>query len=178
MLQTAAALGDGVFLNLVPLAAMPLLMESIRCGAEAAGRSPDELEVVCRIPCIPGKGNAAKELARQLFVSYATVPVYTEYFRWLGYGDALETTVTEWRAGRRRSAMEAIPDDILHQTFAFGSPDHQRSHIDKVVAAGVTCPVSFPVLQQPSCSNTALDHGSRAIRFGDELPRISQRAPM
>ena len=51
-----------------------------RAGAEAAGRDPGEL--VCRFFVLPG--DEGHELARMMFVNYGSVPVYTEFFRWLG----------------------------------------------------------------------------------------------
>ena len=73
-----------------------------------------------------------------------------------------------------------MSDDILHQTFAFGSPDHQRSHIDKVVAAGILVPRL--VSGTPAAVGVRIlrfDQGSRAdLIRPTELPGMRQRAPM
>jgi probable F420-dependent oxidoreductase len=150
MLETAAELGDGVFLNLAPIDGMPQLIEHIRAGARAAGKSFDEVELLCHIPCVPGSGRAAEQLARRLLVEYATVPAYSEYYSWLGYGEALEPVLAAWRERDRPAAENALPLELLNQIFAFGHPEQQRAHVERMVAAGVTCPVLMPIIDQPS----------------------------
>ena len=41
-----------------------------------------------------------------IFCAYATVPVYEKFFRWLGYGEAIDRMVDAWRDGDRAKALE------------------------------------------------------------------------
>ena len=101
MLQTAAALGDGV-LNLVPLAAMPLLMESIRCGRRSGRKiARTNFEAVCRHPVHPRQGERsqrARPAAARLVCDRCAATHHT-VFPLARLPRPLETTVTEWRRG-------------------------------------------------------------------------------
>ena len=44
-----------------------------------------------------------------MFAAYATVPVYEAFFRWLGWGEAIDAMVEAWRAGDRQRALETAP---------------------------------------------------------------------
>jgi len=48
MLEAAAECSDGVILNLFPKEALPRMMTHIRAGAERAGKSVEDVEIVCR----------------------------------------------------------------------------------------------------------------------------------
>ncbi len=48
MVEMAAAVGDGVLLNLLPQEALPRIMQHIAIGAEKAGKDPADVDVVCR----------------------------------------------------------------------------------------------------------------------------------
>ena len=45
--------------------------------------------------------------AEFMFAAYATVPVYAEFFRWLGWGDAIDPMVEAWHGGDRASARSS-----------------------------------------------------------------------
>jgi len=45
-----------------------------------------------------------------------------------------------WRAGDRRSALAAIPDEVVDALVVHGDPDSCRAHIARYVAAGVDTP--------------------------------------
>ena len=55
-------------------------------GRRAARRAPAGFELLCRFFCMPGEREQVEPIARFMFASYATVPVYEKFFRWLGHG--------------------------------------------------------------------------------------------
>ena len=61
-----------------------------------------------------------------MFAAYGTVPVYTAFFRWLGWGEQLDPMVEAWQEGDRQRALELVPDELIREIFIFGSPDEQR----------------------------------------------------
>ena len=101
MLQTAGELGDGAFLNFLPLASVEQVVAEVRKGEERAGKEAGSVETFCRFFCIQGDREQALGLARFMFCAYATVPVYEKFFRWLGYGEAIDPMVDAWRGGDR-----------------------------------------------------------------------------
>ena len=109
MLQTAGELGDGAFLNFLPLASMDTVLEELRKGEREAGKEEGSTETFCRFFCIQGDPEQTLGLARWMFCAYATVPVYEQYFRWLGYGDDIDPMIDAWRGGDRGKALELAP---------------------------------------------------------------------
>lgn len=135
MLRTAAEIGDGAFINFTPLGGLPQVMAE----AEGAG------EVLCRFFCLQGDPEQALPMARMMFAAYATVPVYEQFFRWLGHGDAIDPMVEAWRAKDRAKAVELAPQDLIEDIFILGDADTQRARLQQYVDGGVTTPVVMPV---------------------------------
>src|SRR6185295_11937551 len=93
--------------------------------AETFG-APDK-ELVCRFFCVPASAEDALPLARRMFAAYATVPVYTEFFRWLGWAERIDPMVAAWHDGDRKRAL-----------FIFGSRDEQHERLEQFAEAGIT----------------------------------------
>ena len=141
MLQTAGELGDGAFLNFLPLESVGTVLEQIHTGERAAGKEPGSGDVLCRFFCLQGDPEQTLGLARWMFCAYATVPVYEQFFRWLGYGDAIDPMIEAWRGGDRGEALELAPGDLIEDIFVLGDPDEQRRRLEAFQDAGVTTPV-------------------------------------
>jgi probable F420-dependent oxidoreductase len=141
MLQTAGELGDGAFLNFLPLGSVDTVLEQVRAGERTAGKEEGSTETLCRFFCIQGGIEQTRGMARWMFCAYATVPVYESFFRWLGYGDDIDPMVEAWRAGDRSTALELAPGDLIEEIFVLGEPDEQRARLEAFQDSGVTCPV-------------------------------------
>jgi len=138
MLRLAVAKGDGAFTNFLPLEALPRVVEQLD-GA------PQEFELLCRFFCIPGEREQVEPLARFMFSSYITVPVYEAFYRWLGYGERIDEMVSAWNAKDRQGAAAAAPWDLIEEMFIFGSPEQMRERLDAFVEGGITLPVVTPI---------------------------------
>ena len=138
MLRLAVSKADGAFTNYLPLSDVPKVVEQLD-GA------PDGFELLCRFFCMPGEREQVEPLARFMFASYATVPVYEAFFRWLGHGEAIDPMVEAWNARDRDRAAELAPWDLIEEVFLFGSPEAIRERLDAFIEAGVTVPVLLPV---------------------------------
>src|SRR5436190_9868480 len=147
MLALGGEIGDGTFLNFLPVSAVPHVVERIREGEAQAGKEPGSGEVVCRFFTIPQPFEEGIALARFAFAAYATVPVYEAFFRALGWGERIDPLVAAWRDGDRGLALERAPDDLIREVFLFGSPEEQRARLDEFAAAGIT---TFTIL--PMCA--------------------------
>jgi probable F420-dependent oxidoreductase len=145
MLQTAGELGDGAFLNFLPLGSVDTVLEQVRVGEREAGKEEGSTETFCRFFCIQGDLEQTRGMARWMFCAYATVPVYESFFRWLGYGEAIDPMVEAWRGGDRQKALELAPADLIEDVFVLGDPGEQRARIEAFQDAGVDCPVLLVV---------------------------------
>jgi probable F420-dependent oxidoreductase len=139
MLQLAVDRADGAFTNFLPLAGLP------KVAAQLDG-APEGFELLCRFFCLPGEREAVEPLARFMFSSYITVPVYTAFYRWLGYGEQIDPMVAAWESGDRKAAAEAAPWEVIEEMFLFGTPEQMKERLAAFVEGGVTLPILTPIV--------------------------------
>ena len=138
MLRLAVEKGDGAFTNFLPLEGLPKVAEQLEDAA-------DGFELLCRFFCIPGEREQFEPLARFMFSSYITVPVYENFYRWLGYGEKIDPMVEAWNAKDRQKAAGLAPWELIEEMFIFGSPAQMRERLDAFVDGGITLPVITPI---------------------------------
>jgi alkanesulfonate monooxygenase SsuD/methylene tetrahydromethanopterin reductase-like flavin-dependent oxidoreductase (luciferase family) len=137
MRRLAGEIGDGAWLNFLPLEAVPRVVAD--CG---------DVDTVCRLFWVPSDDGLG--LARFLFASYASVPVYSEFFRELGYWERIEPMVEAWNARERERALELVPDELVKEIFVIGDAGRARERVLEFAAAGITslsvAPICDPAL--------------------------------
>jgi probable F420-dependent oxidoreductase len=138
MLELAVERASGAFTNFLPLSGLP------KVSAQLAS-APEGFELLCRFFCLPGEREAVEPLARFMFSSYITVPVYAAFYRWLGYGEQIAPMISAWEAGDRQAAAAAAPWELIEEMFIFGSPADMKERIDAFVAGGITLPILTPI---------------------------------
>ena len=138
MLELAVERAAGAFTNFLPLGGLP------KVTAQLEG-APEGFELLCRFFCLPGEREAVEPLARFMFSSYITVPVYNAFYRWLGYGEQIEAMTAAWQEGDRQGAAAAAPWELIEEMFIFGSPEEMVARIDAFVAGGITLPILTPI---------------------------------
>jgi probable F420-dependent oxidoreductase len=138
MLRLAVEKADGAFTNFLPLAGLPKVAEQLK-------EAPDGFELLCRFFCIPGEREQVEPLARFMFSSYITVPVYEAFYRWLGYGEKIDAMVEAWNAKDRQKAAEEAPWDLIEEMFIFGEPAQMKDRLNAFVEGGITLPVITPI---------------------------------
>lgn len=138
MLRLAVEKGDGAFTNFLPLGGLPKVVEALE-GA------PEGFELLCRFFCLPGRREEVEPLARWMFASYATVPFYEAFFRWLGYGEQIDDMVAAWKRRDRDAATAAAPWELIEDIFIFGEPAEMKERLGAYVEGGITLPVLTPV---------------------------------
>lgn len=138
MLRLAVEKADGAFSNFLPLSGLG------QVTAQLDG-APEGFELACRFFCLPGPREEVEPLARFMFSSYVTVPVYEAFFRWLGHGEAIDEMVRLWAAKDRQGAAAAAPWELIEETFVLGEPDEMRERLERYVEGGITLPVLTPV---------------------------------
>src|SRR6478735_4442851 len=147
MLELAVERADGAFTNFLPLAGLP------KVTAQLEG-APEGFELLCRFFCLPGEREQVEPLARFMFSSYITVPVYAAFYRWLGYGEQIEPMVQAWEAGDRQAAATAAPWELIEDMFIFGTPEQMRERLAAFVAGGITLPILTPIVTPDKLAET------------------------
>ena len=132
MLGLAAQVADGAFTNFLPLSRTAKVVDAF---------AAPEKELACRFFSIDGPEDEALVAAKRIFVAYATVPVYAEFFRWLGFGDEIEPVVNAWNEGDRKLALELAPETLVRDVFLLGPVEAQRERLEAFGDAGITTAV-------------------------------------
>jgi probable F420-dependent oxidoreductase len=134
MLRLAAREADGPIINWLSAADVRTVVAEVRAAADGADR-----EIVARIYVCPSvNADRVRAAARYAIAAYLNVPVYAEFHRWLGRGDALGAMWEAWSAGDRKAALAAIPDAVVDDLVVHGTPAECRAHIQRYFDAGVT----------------------------------------
>lgn len=134
MLRLAGRVGDGAILNWLSAEDVKFVAPHVHAGGEGK-------EVVARLFVIPtADREKARAIARRGAAAYLNVPVYAAFHEWLGRGDRLGGMWDAWKAGDRKAALEAIPDEVVDDLVIHGSPEECREHIERYREAGVTTP--------------------------------------
>jgi probable F420-dependent oxidoreductase len=132
MLRLAGAEGDGAILNWLSAADVAQVAPYVHEGGPGK-------ELVCRIFVCPSDDTeVVRAGARRAIAAYVNVPVYQEFHRWLGRGDALAACWDRWAAGDRAGAVEAIPDEVVDDLIVHGTPAECRAHIQRYLDNGIT----------------------------------------
>ena len=138
MLELAVERADGAFTNFLPLVRPAE-------GDRAARGRPEGFELLCRFFCLPGEREQVEPLARFMFSSYITVPVYAAFYRWLGYGEQIDAMVAAWEAGDRQAARRPRPWELIEDMFIFGTPEQMKERLDAFVDGGDHLPILTPI---------------------------------
>ena len=134
MLKMAGREADGAITNWLSPEDVPQI-----AAAVLAGSGGDERELVARIFVCPSEtADVVRAGARYAIAAYMNVPVYAEYQEWLGRGEMLADMWAAWKAGDRKAALAAIPDEAVDQLVVHGSPEYCRSRIQTYFDNGVT----------------------------------------
>jgi probable F420-dependent oxidoreductase len=134
MLKLAGREADGVIINWLAPGDVPQVTSVVR---EAAGG--DDREVVARIFVCPSENtDVVRAAARFAIAAYMNVPVYAAFQEWLGRGEQLAGMWAAWKAGDRKAALAAIPDEVVDDLIVHGSPAQCRARIAEYFTLGVT----------------------------------------
>lgn len=145
MLRLAGREADGAILNW-------LSAKDVGRVAPIAREKRRATEIAARIFVCPSDNrDAVRALGRRAVAAYLNVPVYAAFHEWLGRGEQLAPMWEKWRAGDRRGAAEAVPDDVIDELIINGPPEACRESIQRYVQNGVDTPVLavFPLGMSP-----------------------------
>jgi probable F420-dependent oxidoreductase len=134
MLRLAAREADGTIINWLSPEDVTRVAEVIHGAAEGTPK-----EIVARIFVCPSTNTeAVRSMARFAIAAYLNVPVYADFHAWLGRGDLLKGMWDNWKAGDRKAALAAIPDEVVDALIIHGTPEYCRDRIRQYFDNGVT----------------------------------------
>ncbi len=166
MLRTAGEIGDGLVTNFITPDKLPQMLSHVRAGAKAAGRNADNFDVVCRImAAVDEDEGVVLPLMRRALTAYLTVPQYNKFFQEIGYSNEANLAMDAWKAGDRKKAVSAVPDEMVDSIFLIGSADKCRARLKEYEKAGVTA----TALQLTSLAATPAERRVKVLRALERL---------
>ncbi len=152
MLELAGEIADGVVLNyVVSVEYIRNAVERVRIGAERAGRSLEDVDrpelLVC---CLSDEDPEAAMMEGKALVAYylGTEP---HIMKASNVDPELIQRVQDfvgWPATEEdyRRAARIIPDDVVRNLMAVGTTEQCQEKVAEYIAAGVTCPILYPMM--------------------------------
>lgn len=138
MLELAGEIGDGVAVNLFPVAALGPTREHLAAGARRAGKDPAQLEIVCRQQVLVTDDKAAaRDLFRTVLTGYFATPVYNKYAAWYGFEEEAALIAKGFQTGDRQLTRKGMTDRLVDAIAIFGSLEECRERLAAYAAAGV-----------------------------------------
>src|SRR5262245_41102005 len=158
MLELAGELGDGVILNMMPVEAVPRMLEHVRRGAERAGRDPGSLEIVARFQVIvTDDPAAARSAVRHLIGPYFATSVYNRFAAWCGFEHEAREILAAWQAKDRARNLAAVTDEMIDRIALIGTVEECRRRLRAFHDAGITTPMVHPFLFDDAAIRAALE---------------------
>jgi len=150
MIEMAAEYGDGVIFNLWPKSALPKMMEHVKIGAERAGRSWQDVEIVNRAMVLATDDKArGRDLFRAAFAPYYATPVYNKFLAWAGHADVAGTITEGWAAKDRAKTTGALSDELIDEIAIIGTEDEIRQRIQEDADGGIHTSIIAPLAATP-----------------------------
>jgi alkanesulfonate monooxygenase SsuD/methylene tetrahydromethanopterin reductase-like flavin-dependent oxidoreductase (luciferase family) len=150
-LRLTGEMADGWLGNAFIPEAAEVFLGPLRDGAQQAGRTLDQLDLVAPVAVEFHDDQAAADAAaRRHADGYAfTIGAmgaggsggrnfYNDAFTRLGYGAAVEAVAKLWQAGKQDEARSAVPLDLGRLTNLLGTPDTIAERVSRYRAAGIT----------------------------------------
>lgn len=144
--RLAGEIADGIIFFLKTPEGVKQGLEWMAEGASAAGRDPNELDCVIRLPLLDASdGSDVSAGARRAVVSYAIVDVYNRSLRQQGFGTEADAIASAWSAGDRKGAAQAVTEEMYRGLLLIGDADTCKAQLQAFRAAGVKTPVLLPL---------------------------------
>ncbi|MGE3537746.1 MAG: LLM class flavin-dependent oxidoreductase [Candidatus Tectimicrobiota bacterium] len=145
MLRLAGAVADGVLMNWATVDYIPQAIAYVRQGAEAAGRSPDEVQIACYLrTCVTDDPGKVEQASRTQIARYGSMVYYRQYFASIGF--AAETAAIEraWQQQDPAAAAQAVTPEMIRTLTIYGSAEACRQRLQAYREAGLQLPIIAP----------------------------------
>jgi len=137
MLRLAGEIADGVLLNYIPAAHVPVSVAQVRSGGGA--------KVFAYVHAAVGDLETSARSARKDLFNYAMADGYANMFKAAGYANEVEELRSRQAARDRDGALAAISERMIQAIDFIGNAEAVQSFVKTYVQAGVEHPVLMPM---------------------------------
>ena len=135
--EMAGRFADGWVPQLIPYDGFVERIDDLRRGAELGDRSVEDVRVAYTLRCCALEdGDTAREYARSqvAFMIALYGPFYRQAIADAGWEAVTETVRETWLDGDKGAAVAAVPDDLLEEVVAAGTPEDVRRQVERFEA--------------------------------------------
>lgn len=135
--ELAGRFADGWVPQLIPYDGLLERIEDLRRGAELGDRSLDDVRVAYTLRCCALEdGETARDYARSqvAFMIALYGPFYRKAIAEAGWEDVTETVRSAWLDGEKGAAIDAVPDALLSDVVAAGTPEEVTRRVERFEA--------------------------------------------
>jgi len=135
--ELAGRFADGWVPQLIPYEGFLDRIEDLRRGADLGDRSVDDVRVAYHLRCCALEdGETAREYARSqiAFMIALYGPFYRKAIADAGWEGVTETVKGKWHDGDKEAAIDAVPDALLDEVVAAGTPAKVEAQIERFEA--------------------------------------------
>ena len=158
MLEMAGELADGVILHMAPPSSIPALLDHVRTGAERAGRSLSDLEIVLRVNTyVTDNQAAAYDEFRQVALGYFSADVYNKFFAWCGYEAEAKEIAAGFATKDRKRTQAAATQAMLDDLGVIGDRETCQEKIRQLAALGVNTVVINPATNHLEAAQATME---------------------
>ena len=158
MLELAGEIADGVILNLAPVEAIAKMIGHVAAGAERAGRSLADVEIIARFNVMVTDDMAAgRDLFRGHALGYYSTPVYNKFLAWCGFEKEAAEITAGFKAGDRGRTQAAVSDALVDKLGVIGDADACRARLREYLQAGVQTPVINAISADPAEAESTME---------------------
>ncbi|MDZ7689207.1 MAG: TIGR04024 family LLM class F420-dependent oxidoreductase [Halobacteriales archaeon] len=132
--KMAGELADGWNPQLLPKQGLRERMEAFEDGLNESGRTHDDVTVAPVVRCcVASESEQARQQARMMlaFMIARYGPFYRRAVAEFGWEDAVEEIREEWDEGGVAEASQEVPDGLIDDVAAVGTPDEARSRLEE-----------------------------------------------
>jgi alkanesulfonate monooxygenase SsuD/methylene tetrahydromethanopterin reductase-like flavin-dependent oxidoreductase (luciferase family) len=147
---------------MMPVEAVPRMLEHVRRGAARVGRDGARLEIVARFQTVVTDNPAqARAAVRHMLGPYFATSVYNRFVAWCGFAEEATAIARAWSAKDRAANLAAVTDEMIDRIAIIGTAEQCRAQLQRFIEAGITTPMIHPFL---------FDEGSIARVFESLAP--------
>lgn len=132
--EMAGSLADGWNPQLLPKQGLRERMEAFEDGLRESGRSQEDVVVAPVVRCcVASESEQARQQARMMlaFMIARYGPFYRRAVAEFGWEDAVEEIQEGWDEGGVAEAAQNVPDGLVDDVAAVGTPDEARSKLQE-----------------------------------------------
>lgn len=137
--ELAGRFADGWVPQLIPYDGFRERIGDLERGAELGDRSVDDVRVAYTLRCCALEdGERAREYARSqvAFMIALYGPFYRKAIAEAGWEAVTETVRERWLDGDKEAAIAAVPDELLDDVVAAGTPGAAREQLERFASIG------------------------------------------